>query len=111
MSQDDPGRLRREPTGRRAVEEALAAIEGLIVRVPYSQRWEALVAVEETARSLRSGLPEPDHVRRRADGLAELKRLAPELDPKFTCDDCGRKEVCEFAFDIFNLDGDCLEDK
>jgi hypothetical protein len=27
---------------------------------------------------------------------------------KLTCDDCISSNVCEFAFDLYNTDGDCL---
>lgn len=30
---------------------------------------------------------------------------------KFTCDDCPARQTCEFAFDAYNTDGDCLADK
>lgn len=30
---------------------------------------------------------------------------------KFTCDDCPAKRTCEFAFDTYNTDGDCLAEK
>lgn len=27
---------------------------------------------------------------------------------EFTCDDCDVKERCQFVFDLYNTDGDCL---
>lgn len=29
----------------------------------------------------------------------------------FTCDSCTRRDICVSAFDAYNTDGDCLEDK
>jgi hypothetical protein len=29
----------------------------------------------------------------------------------FSCDDCGARKTCEFAFDAYNTDGDCLAEK
>lgn len=29
----------------------------------------------------------------------------------FTCDDCGANDNCEYAFDLYNTDGDCLAEK
>jgi len=31
--------------------------------------------------------------------------------PTFTCETCSINDVCLFAFDIYNTDGDCLLDK
>lgn len=30
---------------------------------------------------------------------------------RFTCDDCPRKYECQWAFDAYNTEGDCLADK
>jgi MoaA/NifB/PqqE/SkfB family radical SAM enzyme len=30
---------------------------------------------------------------------------------QFTCDDCPRKHECQWAFDAYNTNGDCLADK
>lgn len=30
---------------------------------------------------------------------------------EFTCDGCVEADTCEFAFDPYNLDGDCLGEK
>lgn len=30
---------------------------------------------------------------------------------KFTCDDCPAKPTCEWAFDPYNTDDDCLAEK
>lgn len=32
-------------------------------------------------------------------------------DTPLTCDLCERNETCEFAFDWYNTNGDCLESK
>ncbi len=29
----------------------------------------------------------------------------------FTCDDCPSRRTCEWAFDVYNTDGDCLAEK
>lgn len=29
----------------------------------------------------------------------------------FTCDECPAKKTCQFAFDPYNTDGDCLAEK
>jgi hypothetical protein len=29
---------------------------------------------------------------------------------KITCDKCARKETCPFAYDDYNLNGDCLDE-
>lgn len=31
--------------------------------------------------------------------------------PKFTCDHCTRAFRCQWAYDLYNTDGDCLDDK
>lgn len=37
----------------------------------------------------------------------------PNITPEtpLTCDECQRNEECEFAFDYYNTDGDCLDSK
>jgi len=30
---------------------------------------------------------------------------------KFTCDECQARHTCEWAFDAYNTDGDCLAEK
>jgi len=30
------------------------------------------------------------------------------LDFKFTCDDCRSRGVCRWAYDMYNVNGDCL---
>ena len=30
---------------------------------------------------------------------------------KFTCDDCPARYTCEWSFDAYNIDGDCLAEK
>jgi hypothetical protein len=37
---------------------------------------------------------------------------APQIDPSHcTCTKCAQQHVCAFAFDAYNLDGDCLMTK
>lgn len=46
----------------------------------------------------------------REDAVEEGAHLW-EVDPSkivFTCDDCVIKDECEWAFDLYNIDGDCL---
>lgn len=49
--------------------------------------------------------------------LQELRKFVVMRDFKgvddvaFTCDGCARAPVCEFAFDAYNTNGDCLEMK
>ena len=31
-----------------------------------------------------------------------------DIDRECTCNDCGRNEICEFRYDLYNYDGDCL---
>lgn len=31
-----------------------------------------------------------------------------DIDKECTCNDCDRKDICDFAFDLYNYDGDCL---
>lgn len=40
------------------------------------------------------------------DGLLE-----PGEAIAFSCDGCVSASTCEFAFDMYNLDGDCLDEK
>lgn len=44
--------------------------------------------------------------RRRALRVQRLPK-----DTAFTCDSCGERHICVSAFDAYNTDGDCLEDK
>jgi hypothetical protein len=37
-----------------------------------------------------------------------LPRYEPE---RFTCYGCAARELCEFAWDSYNTDGDCLAEK
>lgn len=32
-------------------------------------------------------------------------------EDKYTCDDCPVKHDCDFVFDAYNLNGDCLAEK
>ena len=55
------------------------------------------------------------------DNVANLEALERELDDtydywnydriEFTCADCDYSRYCEFAYDLYNTNGDCLEDK
>lgn len=55
--------------------------------------------------------------RRHTDAeLAELRALSTshvERGPpsEFTCDGCGARYTCEYVFDWYNTDGDCLAEK
>lgn len=44
----------------------------------------------------------------RADAI-RVQRL--DADTKFTCDDCGLRNLCDLAFDAYNQHGDCLAEK
>jgi hypothetical protein len=57
-------------------------------------------------------LPTP----RTEDELAALRRMSTEhleegAPETFTCDDCGARYKCTFAFDWYNTDGDCIAEK
>ena len=41
-----------------------------------------------------------------ADGWEEV-----HLDKNYTCAGCVFQEVCEYAFDDYNVDGECLANK
>lgn len=45
--------------------------------------------------------------------LAARRVRSAELFPidVFTCDDCPARWTCEWAFDPYNTDGDCLAEK
>lgn len=46
--------------------------------------------------------------------LATLRAEALQLDPSitsFTCDDCAARYNCNFCFDLYNTNGDCLAEK
>ena len=48
-----------------------------------------------------------DYVRWLERRLIELSPIA-YLKDHFTCVKCEDNEKCEFAFDLYNMDGDCL---
>lgn len=49
---------------------------------------------------------------KREDAMTYIRReLRPEGEVIFGCDDCGAVEGCEFAFDPYNIDSDCLAEK
>lgn len=43
--------------------------------------------------------------------VAEGSKRKEPAKERYTCNDCPDKETCEFAYDLYNLDGDCLMDK
>lgn len=43
--------------------------------------------------------------------LALLPEQGLSLDTPMTCDECKDNESCQFAFDMYNTDGDCLDSK
>lgn len=50
---------------------------------------------------------------RSPEELAEARRCSSawfDID-KFTCDDCRAQKTCDWAFDPYNTDGDCLAEK
>lgn len=55
-------------------------------------------------------------VPRTPEQLAEKRRASLATwfggrEQSFTCDGCGRAPVCVLAFDLYNTDGDCLDEK
>lgn len=66
--------------------------------------WVALLGRErsdEETRALRAGVVREYATDRTIDADALV----------FTCDDCPAKNTCDFAFDLYNTDGDCLAEK
>lgn len=60
--------------------------------------------------------PSPDDIKDECYGhtvknIMESAGMKPEEIVKFTCFHCGALWGCEYAFDLYNLDGDCLADK
>lgn len=43
------------------------------------------------------------------DCTADGMKNCPAVD--WACKECPSNKTCEFAFDLYNLDGDCLMDK
>jgi hypothetical protein len=41
----------------------------------------------------------------------KIAKKGEPLSEVITCDKCPNKHTCVSAFDIYNTDGDCLEDK
>lgn len=58
--------------------------------------WTAIVGNERSAEEL---------AQRRAESVEAFGEL------KFTCDDCPAAKTCDFSFDAYNTDGDCLAEK
>lgn len=58
-------------------------------------------------------LTDVDLVQLRAKNIAwQDKHIGPvPADIVFTCDGCGDAPTCEFVFDPYNTDGDCLAEK
>lgn len=50
----------------------------------------------------------PDEAKRRA---LEVIQESGWVDVTITCEQCARNEGCKFAFDWYNIDGDCLDSK
>lgn len=46
----------------------------------------------------------------RAAVMREYADLDLEIDA-FTCDECPAKNTCEWVFDLYNTDDDCLAEK
>jgi len=40
-----------------------------------------------------------------------MERLLKETCPNYTCRSCGLADSCEYAFEYYNTDGDCLAEK
>ena len=49
--------------------------------------------------------------RLRQEGIDRLLELGRSTDLTFTCDHCGHADTCEYVFDPYNTDGDCLAEK
>lgn len=58
--------------------------------------WVALLGPERTSE---------ENAARRANVVKEWDIA------KFSCDECGASKTCEFAFDPYNTNGDCLAEK
>lgn len=59
-------------------------------------------------------------LRKQIDGLSkmmanrirtELRQVCGAKPQTITCQDCGLNGTCEFAWDHYNTDGDCLAEK
>jgi hypothetical protein len=68
-------------------------------------------------RALPLVLSEDELKKRRSEAVADaVVHLGASHDMKFTCDTCGvlspqGKRDCQYAFDLYNTDGDCLAEK
>ena len=51
------------------------------------------------------GVDRIEELRRQA--IEELKRLGIRF-MYLTCDYCEHRETCEYAYDLYNTDGDCI---
>lgn len=51
-----------------------------------------------------------ERVRQMNVDLVQLGHAEVE-DSEVTCADCQHNDWCEYAWDLYNTDGDCLEDK
>lgn len=58
--------------------------------------WAALIGRERTEEQLQAQRKE----------VADLFKIE-----SFTCDACPARRTCDFAFDAYNTDGDCLAEK
>ena len=67
---------------------------------PDYKKWydEVLTTLSEKAQKLRAG------------GIKYLKEIGV-IRFAFTCDLCLDRDNCEFSYDAYNTDGDCLKEK
>lgn len=60
----------------------------------------------------REPIPPEQLARDRAASVQHLGLLMQTMEPfKFTCDTCSHAPRCVYAFDAYNVDGDCLASK
>lgn len=52
-----------------------------------------------------------DLAKSRAAGIAGLQHFGFSAQEKWTCDECKTAWCCELAYDVYNINGDCLADK
>jgi hypothetical protein len=71
---------------------------------------------KEAAEAARDDLDDPPPYRPRKRSGEELSAIRAQVvqewgERSFTCDRCQARHTCEFAFDLYNTDGDCLAEK
>jgi len=49
-----------------------------------------------------------DHIPGKNEMRSEWDKAEVDIDRECTCNDCGRNKICEFRYDLYNYDGDCL---